>query len=69
MTHINAFYEEVEEKKKALDLSKAELEAAEQALKAHPDFEEPKEESKDPKHEVKEEPKKKEDASKTASKK
>lgn len=59
MTHINAFYEEVEEKKKTLNLAKAELEAAERALKEHPDFEEPKKESKDDPKEA--EPEDKED--------
>lgn len=60
MTHINAYYGNVEEKKQALAQAKDELAAAEQALKDHPDYEEPKAEKKaegKPKEESKEDSK------------
>lgn len=42
MTHVNAFHAAVDEKKANLVQAKAELETAEEALKAHPDYEAPK---------------------------
>lgn len=42
MTHINAYYAEVEAAKVKVIQAKAELDAAETALKAHPDYEEEK---------------------------
>lgn len=38
MTHINAFYGAVEEAKLKVTQAKGELDAAEAALKAHPDY-------------------------------
>lgn len=42
MTHVNAFYGDVEDKKLKLEQAKADLQAAEQRLKDHPDYEAPK---------------------------
>lgn len=41
MTHINAFYMNVDEKKQAVVRAEAELQEAEALLKAHSDYEEP----------------------------
>lgn len=38
MTHINAFYADVEDKKLAVVRAQGELEAAQAALEAHPDY-------------------------------
>lgn len=46
MTHINAFYMNVDEKKQAVIKAKGELQEAETLLKAHPDYKEPQTESK-----------------------
>lgn len=43
MTHINAYYMNVDEKKEALAKAKADLQEAESLLKDHPDYEEPEE--------------------------
>lgn len=56
-THVNAFYMNVDEKKQAVGKAKAELAEAERALKAHPDFEEPKETEAEPQDESKSEAK------------
>lgn len=65
-THVNAFYMNVDEKKKAVEQAKAELAEAKRLLKAHPDFEEPKED--EPQVESKEDskPEAKETKTKTA---
>ena len=42
MSHINAYYGEVEVAKAELKLAENRLVAAEAALKAHPDYQEPK---------------------------
>lgn len=46
-THVNAFYMNVDEKKKAVAQTDAELQEAEALLKAHPDYEEPKDQKED----------------------
>lgn len=40
MTHINAFYGAVDEAKAELKVAQGKVEAAENALKAHPDYKE-----------------------------
>lgn len=40
MTHINAFFADIEEKKQDVIRAKGELEAAVQRLRAHPDYKE-----------------------------
>lgn len=49
MTHINAYYMAVDEAKAEVVQSKAKLQAAEDALKAHPDYVAPKKETPNPK--------------------
>lgn len=41
MTHINAFYADVEAAKAKVAVAQSELETAETALRTHPDFTEP----------------------------
>lgn len=41
MTHINAFYADVEAAKAKVAVAQSELEIAETALRTHPDFTEP----------------------------
>lgn len=41
MTHINAFYADVEDAKAKVAVAQSELEMADAALRAHPDFVEP----------------------------
>lgn len=44
MTHINAYYEDVQTKQAAYDNAKAALSQAESELKAHPDYKAPEKE-------------------------
>lgn len=46
MTHINAYYQDVEQKKGLVQDAQNGLKAAEEALKAHPDYVAPKKEVK-----------------------
>lgn len=45
-TNVNAFYMNVDEKKKAVEQAKAELAEAKRLLEAHPDYQEPQDEPK-----------------------